>query len=76
MMTILMTPKFKNDYDNDVITTDMESAGILLLNTTLYDILNHFHLKTNQQGQFCCLWSFLFVQMKGHALFRWEIIKK
>ena len=32
MMTLSMTSLFKNLFENDVITTDMKSAGIHLLN--------------------------------------------
>ena len=47
IMTLFMMSSFKNQFENDVITTDMISAGIHLLNYYSFDILNHFHFKTN-----------------------------
>ena len=44
-----MTSLSKNQFENDVITTSMKSAGIQLLN---YNIVNHFHFQTNRQAIF------------------------
>ena len=43
MMTLFMTSSMKNQFENDVITTDMKSARIRLLNYQSFNILNHFY---------------------------------
>ena len=60
-----MTSQFKNQFENDVTTTAMISAfstdPFADRNTTLLDILNHFHFQANRQGQYCRSWSYLFI---------------
>ena len=48
-----MTSLFKNQIENDTITTDMKSAGIHLLNKYSFRPTQLFFFYTHRQGQFC-----------------------
>ena len=65
-MTLFMTSYFKNKFENDVITTDMKSARIHLLNFYSFRHTQPFYFQTNRIGQLCRSWSYLFAfEIKG-----------